>query len=300
MKWSGILGLVVGILASEEEYLGHNLGVVVAIQPGLAEPTFSAEGLSTPDPPDYSTWPAISNNNELEKRAVQSVLHRPEPLLAKAIALSSESTRANLRRLQVLASLCIVLRASYSKSRRLYVSFHVGPFISMSVPLPVTFGPCTFFQISHRRAQRRALKDSISIGSSELSVQDQQALIEGLLASGALLPTDVSSSVSASISSVSSSTSSVSPSASVSSSGAVSPSGSAVEASGVTDSVGTGIPPSGSPLSYLNEVLSGLNSAMGAVTTTTPSPEVAIVRGVDTFIQGINQLLALQLAAQQL
>eukprot|EP01056_Protomagalhaensia_sp_Gyna25_P005557 Protomagalhaensia_sp_Gyna_25__5556@NODE_758_length_2685_cov_1488_074074_g543_i1_p1_GENE_NODE_758_length_2685_cov_1488_074074_g543_i1NODE_758_length_2685_cov_1488_074074_g543_i1_p1_ORF_typecomplete_len255_score50_98HTH_35/PF13693_6/0_092AreA_N/PF07573_11/0_6AreA_N/PF07573_11/1_8e04_NODE_758_length_2685_cov_1488_074074_g543_i171835 len=254
MKWSGILGLVVGILASEEEYLGHNLGVVVAIQPGLAEPTFSAEGLSTPDPPDYSTWPAISNNNELEKRAVQSVLHRPEPLLAKAIALSSESTRANLRRLQ----------------------------------------------ISHRRAQRRALKDSISIGSSELSVQDQQALIEGLLASGALLPTDVSSSVSASISSVSSSTSSVSPSASVSSSGAVSPSGSAVEASGVTDSVGTGIPPSGSPLSYLNEVLSGLNSAMGAVTTTTPSPEVAIVRGVDTFIQGINQLLALQLAAQQL
>eukprot|EP01056_Protomagalhaensia_sp_Gyna25_P005597 Protomagalhaensia_sp_Gyna_25__5596@NODE_772_length_2646_cov_1423_593402_g543_i2_p1_GENE_NODE_772_length_2646_cov_1423_593402_g543_i2NODE_772_length_2646_cov_1423_593402_g543_i2_p1_ORF_typecomplete_len242_score51_37HTH_35/PF13693_6/0_085AreA_N/PF07573_11/0_55AreA_N/PF07573_11/1_3e04_NODE_772_length_2646_cov_1423_593402_g543_i218512576 len=241
MKWSGILGLVVGILASEEEYLGHNLGVVVAIQPGLAEPTFSAEGLSTPDPPDYSTWPAISNNNELEKRAVQSVLHRPEPLLAKAIALSSESTRANLRRLQ----------------------------------------------ISHRRAQRRALKDSISIGSSELSVQDQQALIEGLLAS-------------ASISSVSSSTSSVSPSASVSSSGAVSPSGSAVEASGVTDSVGTGIPPSGSPLSYLNEVLSGLNSAMGAVTTTTPSPEVAIVRGVDTFIQGINQLLALQLAAQQL
>eukprot|EP01057_Protomagalhaensia_wolfi_P006342 Protomagalhaensia_wolfi_Nauph_80__6341@NODE_991_length_1825_cov_42_852744_g748_i0_p1_GENE_NODE_991_length_1825_cov_42_852744_g748_i0NODE_991_length_1825_cov_42_852744_g748_i0_p1_ORF_typecomplete_len275_score72_19_NODE_991_length_1825_cov_42_852744_g748_i0160984 len=248
-----LLVLVVGILASkeEEEYLGQSLGVVVAIQPRLSEPTFSAESLSTPEPPEHTTWHAIPDHDELEKRAVQSVYHRPEPLLARAIALASEGPRTvNLRRLQT----------------------------------------------AHRRAQRRALKDSISIGSSELSVQDQQALIEGLLASGALLPTNLSSPSSSGTTGSSTIGSSTIGSSTVGSeslgNGSISSTVESTEEEAVT--------PSPSPLAHLNEVLAGLNSAMGGVTTTTPTPHVAIVRGVDNFIQGINQLVALQLAARQM
>eukprot|EP01053_Blabericola_migrator_P003395 Blabericola_migrator_1__3394@NODE_1_length_33786_cov_123_788665_g0_i0_p16_GENE_NODE_1_length_33786_cov_123_788665_g0_i0NODE_1_length_33786_cov_123_788665_g0_i0_p16_ORF_typecomplete_len225_score34_55tRNAsynt_1f/PF01921_18/0_06Mod_r/PF07200_13/0_066PASTA/PF03793_19/0_2PASTA/PF03793_19/8_7e03_NODE_1_length_33786_cov_123_788665_g0_i085849258 len=51
-------------------------------------------------------------------------------------------------------------------------------------------------------------------------------------------------------------------------------------------------------IANLNEVLSNLNQAMGGSTTTTPSPQVAIVRGIDNFVQVLN-VLALQLASNK-